>query len=203
MKKKLLFSLGLTGIIALSISVGVYAATDIKLWINGNLIDTDIQIINGSSYVPLRVVSDSLGADVQWDENNRTISISSKVEVTPTPTPTPTPTSTPTPTTVVTPNVTIFPRDAYEIDHLVFFNVIANKAETTWIITVDVSNNGKTNFKSIAFSANFYDGSGKRIGKAIGVIDGFSVSETKTVLLVTSDDLTDYSSIRYQIGSFS
>jgi hypothetical protein len=191
MKKKLLISLGLTGIIASSISLGVYAATDIKLWINGNLIDTDMQIVNGSSYVPLRVVSDSLGADVQWDENERTISITSKVEVTPTPTPTP------------TPNVPIFPKDAYEIEHLVFFNLTANKVANTWEITVDVVNNGKIDIKAVTFSAVFYDNNGKRIGRAQGGITDLRVSETKTVSFVTSNDLTGYSVIRYQIDSSS
>jgi hypothetical protein len=177
----------LTGIITLSISIGLYAATDIKLWINGNLIDTDLQIVNGSSYVPLRVVSDALGADVQWDENDRTISITSKVEVTPSPTPTP------------TPNVSIFPKEAYEVGHLVFFNLTANKEANNWVVTVDVGNNGKMDFKGVAFSAVFYDDNGKRLGRAQGAINGFSVSETKKISLGTSDDLTGYSVIRYQI----
>ncbi|WP_083689611.1 copper amine oxidase N-terminal domain-containing protein [Paenibacillus sp. FSL H7-0331] len=48
-----------------------------KLFINGKSVSTDIQIINGQSYVPLRVVSESLGADVRWDENSKTIAIAS------------------------------------------------------------------------------------------------------------------------------
>jgi hypothetical protein len=77
MKKKLFFALGLAGIIALSVSIGVYAAADIKLLINGKVIAADIQIIKGSSYVPLKVVSESLGAEVKWDGVKRTISITS------------------------------------------------------------------------------------------------------------------------------
>lgn len=75
MKKKLLIALGLTGVIAASIAVGAYAATDIKLFINGKIINADLQIVDGSSYVPLRVVSESLGADVKWDGEKREISI--------------------------------------------------------------------------------------------------------------------------------
>lgn len=79
MKKKLLLSLGLIVIIAASITLGAYAASDIKLWINGKEINTDIQIVNGSSYVPLRVISETLGADVKWDGTARKITINGKV----------------------------------------------------------------------------------------------------------------------------
>lgn len=79
MKKKLLIALGLTGVIAASIAVGAYAATDIKLFINGKIINADLQIVDGSSYVPLRVVSESLGADVKWDGEKREISITGQI----------------------------------------------------------------------------------------------------------------------------
>ena len=79
MKKKIVLSLGLIVILVASIAIGAYAASDIKLWINGKEINTDIQIVNGSSYVPLRVVSDNLGATIKWDGINRKITISGKV----------------------------------------------------------------------------------------------------------------------------
>ncbi|OAS14850.1 stalk domain-containing protein [Paenibacillus oryzisoli] len=79
MKKKLLIALGLTGVIAASVAVGAYAATDIKLFINGKIINADMQIVDGSSYVPLRVVSESLGADIKWDEVKREISITGQI----------------------------------------------------------------------------------------------------------------------------
>ncbi|MDR6883095.1 stalk domain-containing protein [Bacillus sp. 3255] len=75
MKKKLLVALGLSGIIAASVAVGAYAASDIKLFINGKLINSDIQVVDGSSYVPLRVVSETLGAEVKWDGEKREIQI--------------------------------------------------------------------------------------------------------------------------------
>ncbi|WP_193726532.1 copper amine oxidase N-terminal domain-containing protein [Paenibacillus guangzhouensis] len=58
-------------------------------------------VINGSTLVPLRFVSETSGRKVVWSGATRTISIGSEVEATPTtPTPTPTPTTpTPTPTT--------------------------------------------------------------------------------------------------------
>lgn len=101
MKKKLLITLGLSALIALSVSIGAYAANPIKLFINGKAIATDIQIIKGSSYVPLKVVSESLGAEVAWDGTARTITITPQTPL-PTPTatlePTPNVTSSPTPT---------------------------------------------------------------------------------------------------------
>jgi hypothetical protein len=57
------------------VGIGVYAASDIRLFINGKQSNADVQVINGSSYVPLRVVSEALGADVEWDESNRSIHI--------------------------------------------------------------------------------------------------------------------------------
>lgn len=83
MKRKLLVSLVLIGIIATSVAVGAFAATDIKLLINGKQVNADIQIVDGLSYVPLRVISESLGADVIWDGDSRTITINGKNVETP------------------------------------------------------------------------------------------------------------------------
>ncbi|WP_171689988.1 stalk domain-containing protein [Paenibacillus germinis] len=80
MKKKLLIALGLTGIIATSLAVGAYAASDIKLFVNGKKTTASIEIIDGSSYVPLRVVAEALGQEVKWDENKREIHIGKEVD---------------------------------------------------------------------------------------------------------------------------
>jgi hypothetical protein len=82
MKKKILLSLALIIIIMASIVFGAYAASDVKLFINGKLIKTDIVNVKGSNYVPLRVVSESLGADAKWDSVARTITITSKDQTT-------------------------------------------------------------------------------------------------------------------------
>jgi hypothetical protein len=78
LKKKLLVTLSFVLVIMVSLAVGAYAATDIKLFINGKLINADLQIVDGSSYVPLRVVSESLGAEVKWDGDKREINIVAK-----------------------------------------------------------------------------------------------------------------------------
>ncbi|MEC0229303.1 stalk domain-containing protein [Paenibacillus alba] len=75
MKKKLLIALGLSGIIAVSVAVGAYAASDIKLFVNGKKTEASVEIIDGSSYVPLKVVAEALGQEVRWDESKREIHI--------------------------------------------------------------------------------------------------------------------------------
>lgn len=82
MKNKSLLALGLVTIVVASVAAGAYAASDIKLIINGKSVATTIKVVDGQSYVPLRVVSESLGADVKWDENSRTIAITNSQDST-------------------------------------------------------------------------------------------------------------------------
>jgi hypothetical protein len=55
----------------------VYAVPYIKLVINGQQVSTDVppQIVNGTTLVPIRVISESLGAKVDWDGNTQTVSV--------------------------------------------------------------------------------------------------------------------------------
>ena len=99
--------------------------------LNGEVIelDTPAIIINSRTMVPLRFVSESLGADVYWDAENWSVIIeytetlpsnppfvipeytpSPKPTSTPTPTSTPVPTSTPTPTPTLTPTPIVNPQ---------------------------------------------------------------------------------------------
>lgn len=174
MKKKLFIALGLAGVIALSISLGVYAASDIKLWINGKAINADIQIVNGSSYVPLRVVSESLGADIKWDGVARTITVVGKVEPLPV-------------------------DGVYKANDLTFFDVKAENGTYGWDVEAEVKNIGKKNDLTSIFKAVFYGADGKRISTASGSVSGLDVSTTKTVKFITSDDLTGYTTIKFQI----
>lgn len=76
--KKLALISGIVAVSLVSAAVGAWAATDIKLFVNGKQSTVDLQIIDGSSYVPLRAVSEMLGADVKWDGDARTITITGK-----------------------------------------------------------------------------------------------------------------------------
>ncbi|AFC29453.1 stalk domain-containing protein [Paenibacillus mucilaginosus] len=61
-----------------SAAVGVYAASDLKLFVNGKPSPSVVENINGSSYVPLRAVAEMLGAEVKWNGDSRTIHIDAK-----------------------------------------------------------------------------------------------------------------------------
>lgn len=72
-----------------SLPIGSRTAT-----VNGQLVTLDVpaMIISGTTMVPLRFLSEALGAGVVWDNATRTVAITT-AGTTPTPTPTPTPTS--------------------------------------------------------------------------------------------------------------
>lgn len=61
-----------------SFAVGeVVANTKVQLMVNGVVIepDTPAQIVHDRTFVPVRFVAENLGANVQWDENSRTVTI--------------------------------------------------------------------------------------------------------------------------------
>lgn len=78
MKKRLA---AVTGIIILVVTFAAVAFADspIKLILNGRLVQSDPapQLINGRTMVPLRVVSEALGATVQWEEQTNSVLINS------------------------------------------------------------------------------------------------------------------------------
>jgi len=83
MKKKLLASVSAIFIVAM-LSGGVFAETsfqalltDIKLYLNGKKVDKEVVVINGSSYLPVRAISEALGLNVDWKGEEKSIYISS------------------------------------------------------------------------------------------------------------------------------
>lgn len=52
-------------------------ASDIAIIIDGKTVNTDVapMIVNSRTLVPVRVISENLGADVEWNNSNRTITI--------------------------------------------------------------------------------------------------------------------------------
>lgn len=93
MKKKTVFVLAL---VVLAISVGLFAAdlyvraklTDIKIVLDNNplvLKNVNGTILKplsyeGSTYLPVRAISENLGLEVQWDELTQTVTLTSKDE---------------------------------------------------------------------------------------------------------------------------
>lgn len=62
--------------------IGCSAAAEqaAKVYVNGQQLDTDAYIINDRVYVPLRAVSESMGAEVEWDNDTRSAYVEQKEE---------------------------------------------------------------------------------------------------------------------------
>lgn len=64
-------------------ATGALAAGSYKLIVDGKKIDADIRDINGTVYVPLRTVSEALGAAVRYDKTSHTITLHSSPRAVP------------------------------------------------------------------------------------------------------------------------
>lgn len=79
MKKFVTILLFMTVLFTVFASVGQAAETVVpKLYLNGNLLtsDADPQIVNQYTIVPVRVISEGLGYQVDWDNANKAVMIS-------------------------------------------------------------------------------------------------------------------------------
>ncbi|WP_274650979.1 copper amine oxidase N-terminal domain-containing protein [Paenibacillus humicola] len=76
MRKKWMAVFG-TAALALVIGSSVYAAGGIKLVVNGHSIvsGTAPRIIDGHTMVPIRTAAEALGANVNWDNGTKTVTI--------------------------------------------------------------------------------------------------------------------------------
>lgn len=54
----------------------VYAQNDVRVYVNGTRLKEDVVLKNDQTYIPLRAVSESLGAKVIWDETTSSAYIS-------------------------------------------------------------------------------------------------------------------------------
>lgn len=78
LKKKLLVVISIVAIISAT-AIGVYAASNIKLIVNGkNITSLSNPILeNGRTLVPIRFIAEELGAQVEWDPVDRVVTIDS------------------------------------------------------------------------------------------------------------------------------
>ncbi|MDD2553215.1 MAG: NPCBM/NEW2 domain-containing protein [Desulfotomaculaceae bacterium] len=76
------FLLPLLAALVLGIAVGAYADNGIRIFVNGQQVTSDVQpfIQDGRTMVPLRVISEALGAEVAWDQDTQTVTIVTKAE---------------------------------------------------------------------------------------------------------------------------
>ncbi len=77
MYKKLMIIVICAVVLSVSVVLGTFAASTIRIFINDKEITTDVQpqIIQGRVMVPLRWVVQALGANVKWDNETRTVTI--------------------------------------------------------------------------------------------------------------------------------
>lgn len=75
MKKKFIL---VASIFALAIPTFVFANSDIRIWMKGDFVKSDVApyIYKDRTMVPLRVISENLGKKVLWDSANRSVQIS-------------------------------------------------------------------------------------------------------------------------------
>ncbi|MGX4584008.1 stalk domain-containing protein [Paenibacillus chitinolyticus] len=84
MKKKIIMLVAafsvFAGVVSASSINGDYKGNSIvKVKVNGNFVNSDVPGINldGTTMLPVRAISEALGAEVKWDQNTYTASISS------------------------------------------------------------------------------------------------------------------------------
>lgn len=54
------------------------SAQDVRVYVNGNRVNENVILSENRTYVPLRAVSEALGAEVEWDDASRSVYITFK-----------------------------------------------------------------------------------------------------------------------------
>lgn len=77
MKKQAIIALAFIPFLVIGFMVSTASASGISIIVNGSPISSDVppQIINGYTMVPVRVISEALGASVSWDSSTQTVSL--------------------------------------------------------------------------------------------------------------------------------
>ena len=80
MCRKISLILALILISLISFNLGAYAGQPVKIFVDGSELHPDVpaQIIGGRALVPLRFVAEALGAEVIWDEQTKSVIITSR-----------------------------------------------------------------------------------------------------------------------------
>lgn len=170
--------------------------------VNGEKVklDTAPKMVNGSTVVPLRFVSESSGNNIVYDNKTNSIAIQSTSEPSVTPEPTPVeskylpnelPTPTPTPAVTATPTPTLSPANAtftmtsgnflYPIDDVV---IQLSTPGTIYIMPAGVSVSGKDGYEAAIKS-----GTGRKV----------VITEANKVVTIPS---TEFAPGRYYMWSF-
>lgn len=174
MKKKLLLSSLVVSLMVASAGVGAYAATKkMTLIVNGTVAKVDPISQNGVTYVPLRAAAEMLGASVGFDPKTYTVTVTSKGAI---------------------------KVDTYYAGDFVFTQLIAEQNMfDSWDVTVSVANNGAKDVSGASLKAVFYNASGKRLGTANGTTGKLAKKESKVIDFLTTDDITGYTKVVFQV----
>lgn len=83
MKKSIIFTMIFALIASMAGTFAFADSNDIKIIIDGEEVKSDVapQLVSGRTLVPIRVISETLGADVTWDQKNRVVFINSSTDV--------------------------------------------------------------------------------------------------------------------------
>lgn len=175
MKRKVFFSSMLVLAIGLGTTIGVHAVSDIRIIVDGKSVDSSVELIDDSSYVPLRSIAEMFGANVEWNNNTRTINIISHRRM-------------------LTDASTV-----YKENGITFSNLSLVNKEFGWEITTDVWNGEDVNYRGLHFKASFFDQNERLLGTSDGYLFDLKQGETKVANLVTTDDLSNYKYVQFQI----
>ncbi|MFB9330080.1 stalk domain-containing protein [Paenibacillus aurantiacus] len=176
MKKKVLISIGIVSLMAVSAIAGAYAANKLTLVVNGQVSTAEPKVINGTTYIPLRAAAELLGAEVGYDSKSSVVSVTSKGQA------------------------AQAAAGTFKASGFVFTQLEARKnALDMYEITVNITNSNDKDVSGVLFSAVFYDSNGKRLGTANGSTSDLVKGDTKTTTMITTDDITNYASVKFQI----
>ncbi|MCI3925164.1 copper amine oxidase N-terminal domain-containing protein [Paenibacillus sp. TRM 82003] len=152
------------------------AATKLTLIVNGKVAAAETKLIDGVTYVPLRAAAELLGSTVSYDAESSTITITSAGSTAATP-------------------------DVQTEKDLVFSETEIKKGRFSWEGATKITNTSSVNYGFITFTAVFYDANGKRVGTAKGVVTELEKGDSRVINLLTTDDLTGYEKIEFQVDT--
>jgi len=161
---------GCMGVLAITY---LAAPAEFKVLVNGTefISDPPTLVVEGRTYLPLRAMGEALGIPVNWNDELGQAEVGQVS--------------------------TSSQSDNQTIKGYTFFGTSV-KSGIISIATVEVTNNN-SNQKMIMFTATFYDANGVRIGTGMGVVNDFESGETRTINLICQEDVSSYSTVKYQI----
>lgn len=75
MKNKIILGSMVAVLLSVTFVSGVYAANKFTLLVNGNKINADVRIIDGTTYLPLKDVAKAVGAQLSFNNQTKTITL--------------------------------------------------------------------------------------------------------------------------------